>query len=261
MQLSMQRLGPLTSQVAGRPAQLSGQLDTHTDGGPAQPVVPPHCAVQLSTQVWLASQRKPPHSQAAVAQAAVPGQKYWLLAHRHTPFTHAAMPQLAQAPPLMPQAAGPCGKQGPEAELQQPAGHDAASHTQEPFTQRTPGEQAAWAPHMHTLFWQPSAPTGSHAPHATPPTPHVDGDLQVAPRQQPFGHEAPSHTHLPPTQCWPTAHCAPPPQRQEPFVHASARMPQSAHAAPPMPQLANAGMVQTLFAQQPLGQPAPLHTH
>ena len=63
-----------------------------------------------------------------------------------------------------------------------------------------------------------------------------------------------SHTHTPPTHCWPAPHAAPPPQPQVPaaqvlpFVHTT-------HAAPLLPQAAAVvGETQAPPWQQPLGQ-------
>jgi hypothetical protein len=52
-----------------------------------------------------------------------------------------------------------------------------------------------------------------HAPHVPPPVPHADGPcteygMQVAPLQQPSGHELALHTHCPVivSHAWPVAH-------------------------------------------------------
>jgi hypothetical protein len=115
----------------------------------------------------------------------------------------------------------------------------------------------------------------------------------VLPLQQPFGHEAASHTHCPPAQVWPAAHATharplephevvvsaasashppmlvqqpaqdPPPQEHEPLVHVSPE-PQAAHAAPPVPQTPDDCPVNgthVLPLQHPLGHEAASHAH
>jgi hypothetical protein len=87
--------------------------------------------------------------------------------------------------------------------LQQPLRHESASQMQAPPTQRCPAVQADPAPHEQApADEQPSATAGSHVTHAAPAAPQrdSDGDTQVAPSQQPLGHDAALHTHLPPTQ-------------------------------------------------------------
>jgi hypothetical protein len=90
----------------------------------------------------------------------------------------------------------------------------------------------------------------------SPPLPHAvtDGIMQVPPRQQPLGHELLLQTHAPLTQVVPTGQAALAPHRQVPEVasHALAeRATQLVQATPPMPQVANAGVVHTPLAQQP----------
>jgi hypothetical protein len=90
--------------------------------------------------------------------------------------------------------------------LQQPAEHVVASHEQVPFVV------------SHTPFAQDVQ--------TAPPVPHCDDDsdeyaTQVAPLQQPFGHEVESQTHWPVVllHSWPDPHAphVAPPVPQEPF--------------------------------------------
>jgi hypothetical protein len=61
--------------------------------------------------------------------------------------------------------------------LQQPLGHDVASHTQRPPAQRCPSPQGAPPPHVHVpLAEQPSLVVASHAMQALPPVPQVAVD-------------------------------------------------------------------------------------
>jgi len=80
--------------------------------------------------------------------------------------------------------------------------------------------------------------------------------------QQPFGHEVPSQTHAPLTQCLPAAQGAALPHRQAP-VAAHVLAPTGSHGTqvpPPVPQAAIEGVVHAPFAQQPLGQLSTVHT-
>ena len=87
--------------------------------------------------------------------------------------------------------------------VQQPLRHESASQMHAPLTQRCPVAQAAPAPHEQApADEQPSATAGSQVMHAAPAAPQRDSerDTQVAPSQQPLGHDAALHTHLPLTQ-------------------------------------------------------------
>lgn len=84
--------------------------------------------------------------------------------------------------------------------LQHPARHESASQMHAPPTQRWPAAQAAPAPHEQApADEQPSAAAGSQVTHAAPTAPQRDSerDTHVAPSQQPPGHDAALHTHLP----------------------------------------------------------------
>lgn len=104
---------------------------------------------------------------------------------------------------------------------QQPLGHELASQTHEPLSQRWPGSQAARPPHVQVPATHASASVGSHATHAAAPVPHASNAsvLHVLPVQQPLPHDAglqPAHApaalHPEPAQLSqsapPLPHCA-----------------------------------------------------
>jgi len=83
---------------------------------------------------------------------------------------------------------------------QQPFGHEVGSQTQAPATQRRPAPHAGPLPQAQLPDGeQRSAVSASQPTHAAPPTPQVssEGVLQVAPEQQPFGHEVRQPLQLP----------------------------------------------------------------
>jgi hypothetical protein len=85
--------------------------------------------------------------------------------------------------------------------LQQPFGHDVASHEHEPWEQCSPGLQEGPVPQRHSPpAEQLSAACPSHLTQVAPALPHVASDrrLHVAPSQQPLGHDVSSHTQSPP---------------------------------------------------------------
>ncbi len=166
--------------------------------------------------------------------------------------------------------------------LQQPFGHEVASHTHVPLAALhswpTPHAAQVEAPRPHAVFdsavehvpdtppaQQPVAQVwASHEqlplvvsqrplaqePQAAPPAPHPLADCEangthVLPLQQPFGQEVASHTQVPDEpQSWPGAHAA--------------------HAAPPVPHEegdSDAYGSQELPLQQPFGQVVASHTH
>src|SRR4051812_46377481 len=99
--------------------------------------------------------------------------------------------------------------------------------------------------------------------HAPPSLPHwesaVPGAQLLETVQQP-PQETESQTQLPPTQCWPDAHCERPPHLQVPPAQLSARIgSQAKQAAPLAPQVASALGVQLEPEQQPLGQEVAVH--
>jgi hypothetical protein len=112
-----------------------------------------------------------------------------------------AAPQLTQALPETPQLATAAVLH--VVPLQQPPRHEIASQMHAPPTQRCPAEQDGPAPHEQApADEQPSATARSHVTHAAPAAPQRESetDVQVAPSQQPPGHDATLQTHLPLTQ-------------------------------------------------------------
>jgi hypothetical protein len=86
-----------------------------------------------------------------------------------------------------------------------------------------------------------------HVPPAGPQAAVVLPGSHVLPRQQPVGHDAASHMHLPPEQTWPVPHTAPPPQVQAPLVEqVSPVVPQFVHMAPAVPHAVAEGVVHVL---------------
>jgi len=185
------------------------------------------------------------------------------------PEPHAQVPVTLQPSLVTPQATQlcPAGAQAltdaaKQVELvQQPPGHEVASHTQLPATQRWPAPHAAPPPHWHIPPEQLLAEL-PQSTQAAPPLPQLfsDGARQVLPLQQPLGQDAALQTQTPPMQRWPPAQIAPPPQLQAPLLHRSARVAsQATQLLPPFPQAAVVGDVQVAPEQQPLGQDAELH--
>ena len=124
-------------------------------------------------------------------------------------------PHAVQLPPPVPQAKA-------EGDLhtlfeQHPVAHEAALHTHEPLTQARPAVQAGPPPHEHDPAVQPSALI-PHVLQALPAVPHAaaeGGVVHRLPEQHPLGHVVPLHpVHTPALQYW---------------------IPQSVHAAPPVP--------------------------
>jgi hypothetical protein len=78
----------------------------------------------------------------------------------------------------------------------------------------------------------------------------------LLPLQQPVLQEAALHTHCPWTQTCPAPHAADDPQLHWPFAEQLSEIVGShaLQAAPPTPQVANAGPLQLAPAQQPFGQ-------
>lgn len=99
-------------------------------------------------------------------------------------------------------------------------------------------------------------PSAVQSVHARPFEPHVAGARarQTLPEQHPSGHEVASHAHAPPTQCWPGAQAAPPPQVHAPRAQPSAPTPHVTHELPVAPHaIAVGGEVQVEPEQHPPG--------
>jgi hypothetical protein len=96
-----------------------------------------------------------------------------------------------------------------------------------------------------------------HARQELPPVPHcaADGDWHAPLAQQPFGHEAASHTHDPLWHSRPAAHAGPLPHVHTPAdEHPSAFGPHAVHPVPPGPHvLAVRVVLQTDPVQHPVG--------
>lgn len=127
--------------------------------------------------------------------------------------------------------------------------------------EQQPAHVAALQP-AHTPPAHASEP--GHVVHAEPPAPHALGAVpgkHVVPLQQP-PHDVPSHTHAPPTQCWPAPHASPLPQRHAPPLQVSARTgSHAAHDAPAVPHALVVGTaLQLVPAQQPVGHEVASHT-
>ena len=164
---------------------------------------------------------------------------------RQAPFAHVSASaglHAVQAPPPVPQAERPAGRQ--LLPLQQPLGQLWAL-------------QPAHAPLLQG--W----PLGQ-ATHRAPPEPHAALSVptwQMALAQQP-AQDMPSQTQAPPEQRCPCLQPAFMPQAQLPLVQRSARLgSQAAQLVPPVPQLASEEVWQPFWAsQQPL-QLMASHTH
>ena len=131
--------------------------------------------------------------------------------------------------------------------------------------QRWPIAHAAAAPQRQAPAAEQLSDRASHTAQVEPASPHVRSDrvAQVAPWQQPLGHELASQIHRPPAQRWPPAHAAPEPHSQAPLgPHRLALLvSQPAQVAPPMPHVPKVGRLQTPAWQQPPGQEAASQTH
>ncbi len=105
----------------------------------------------------------------------VASHTHWPLPLHSWPVAHAAQ----VAPPVPHDAldSEPYGSQVPVLPpLQQPLGHDVASHTQTPPRQRFPEGQAGPLPHVQVPLAHVSVVVGSHAAHVPPLAPHDDVD-------------------------------------------------------------------------------------
>lgn len=145
------------------------------------------------------------------------------------------------------------------APVQQPFGQLAALQTQAPLEQRWPTPHELPLPHAHwPAAVQVSVAFGSQVPQAAPAGAHAVAEraVQTLPEQQPVGQLAALHTHAPFEHSWPAAHAAPVPHAHAPeLLQRSLRaVSQAAHAAPPAPQVGNAGVVHAAPWQHPPGQ-------
>jgi hypothetical protein len=205
--------------------QPPGQLDAlHTQAPPTQARPAPQAALDPHLQV-------PPEQVSVLVRSQLP--------HDPPPVPQVAVLFVLHTPPE-----------------QHPFGHEFASQTHAPLTQRCPLAHAAPPPHEQPPAVQPSATVVLQVVHPLPPAPQevTPAVSQVLPLQQPDPHDVGSQVQEPLTQCCPAVHAAPEPHAQLPEdEHESARRGSHAtQAAPPAPQAsAVAGLVQTLPLQQP----------
>jgi hypothetical protein len=150
-------------------------------------------------------------------------------------------PHLIQPPPNAPHALVDRAVQA--LPLQQPIGHEVASHAQAPPTQCCPIAHGAPAPQAHAPFLHESARTGSHGTHIDPPAPQAptDGIVHALPAQQPVVQVCAQPEHTPALQVWPAPH--------------------GLHAAPMVPHAVGEGVVQAFPLQHPVGQEVASHVH
>jgi hypothetical protein len=83
---------------------------------------------------------------------------------------------------------------------QQPVGHEVASQMHLPPEHTWPLPHAAAPPHVQAPLVEQPSPVVPQSVHMPPAVPHAmaEGVVHVVPVQQPVGHDAMSHTHLPP---------------------------------------------------------------
>jgi hypothetical protein len=99
---------------------------------------------------------------------------------------------------------------------------------------------------------------------ARPPLPQALSSLpswQAPPAQHPFGHDVPSQTQAPATQCSPAPHGAPLPHWQVPVAEQLSVVvgSQATQATPPTPQVARPRGTHTPVAQHPAGHEVASH--
>jgi hypothetical protein len=176
----------------------------------------------------------------------------------HTPAVHMPVLHAAHAAPPVPH----CDVDVPSSQvvpLQHPLGQDVGLQVHVPPTQAWPFAQAEPVlPQVHVPVAVQVSEVMPQSTHIVP-RPHVvtDGVEQVAPRQQPEGHEPPLHMQVPPEHSCPAPHDGFVPHRHSPELeHVSEAVPlHAAQAAPPFPQLAVVlPPRQVAPEQQPLGQ-------
>ena len=212
--------------------------------------------------------------QESALQTHWPPRHCWVSAHegplpqRQAPATQESLAiplQVVQAPPPIPQS--PTDGTAQALLRQQPFGHDCALQTHWLLLQRCPTAHCAPLPQRQPWAVQTVERVASQAAQATPLVPQVISDdmVQVAPAQQPIGHDAALQTQAPATQRWPAPQAAPMPHAHLPARQESATLAlQATQAAAPVPQFISVGiMLQVLPAQQPMqlfGLQAPRQT-
>jgi hypothetical protein len=176
----------------------------------AAPPLPQLVATVPGRQVLLAQQ---PLGHEVRSQTHAPPTQRCPAPHGAPPAPHWQAPVVEQRSALLAAHARQVAPPIPQASIvvgvlqvlpvQQPLGQEKASHTQAPATQRCPATHAAPAPHAQLpAARQLSAVAMSQVTQTAPAAPQrvSDRDTQVAPSQQPVGHDAALHTQRPPTQ-------------------------------------------------------------
>jgi hypothetical protein len=234
----------------------------------AAPSTPQCCRIDAMQAVPV----QQPAGQLAAVQAHLPDTHCWPAAHT-APVPHSQVPvdehvspvspQSWHAPPPVPQNDGVCRHAVP---LQQPPGHDAASHVHSPWTQCWPEPQAGPDPHAHApVALQLSVVIVAHPTHCEPaparPQWANDGVVQAVPLQQPPGQDAAVQTQAPSTHCWPAAHVWPSaPHTHSPYwLHVSAVRSHDWQEA--QPQFASERARHSSPWQQPCGHVVTSQTH
>lgn len=166
----------------------------------------PHAATSVPAKQLVPEQQ--PFGHDVLSQTQAPPTHRFLRGHagpaphRQKPAAEqvsAVIPHVEHVLPPEPQFASEWARQ--VLPSQQPLGHEVALHTQLPEAQTCPGPQAGPAPHAHAPApVQASATVAAHVVQAPPAEPQRarDGETQVAPSQQPVGHEVASQMHAPP---------------------------------------------------------------
>jgi hypothetical protein len=156
---------------------------------------PPGHDVESHTQLpplqrWPLAQANPaPQSQTPATQESAPMPHGW---HRLPGVLHALVEVIVQTLPM-----------------QQPFGHEVASHTHAPPEQRCPPVHRVFPPHVHAPLTQPSARVESHAMQPEPGMPQavtLGVGLHVGPEQHPPQLVVLQPEHAPPEQLWPPGH-------------------------------------------------------
>jgi hypothetical protein len=162
----------------------------------------------------------------------------------HVPVVHPSDTvgsHVTQPPPIAPQALIDIGAHA--LPLQQPIGHDVASHVHAPPTQCCPIAHGPPAPQAHAPPLHESARTGSQGTHMDPPAPQAptEGIVQALPAQQPVVQVWAHPEHTPALHVWPAPH--------------------GVHAAPIVPHAVGEEAVQALPLQHPVGHDVASQVH
>ncbi len=237
------------------PPQLQRPLVHPSDALGSHEAQAPPIAPQLVAAIAAhTSPSQQPDVQEVASQAQRPELQCWPgrhagpIPHPHAPLAeHASLSEgshATQLAPATPQVV--MARRRHVAPSQHPEGHDVASQTQSPTTQRCPALHADASPHAQAPSMpHPSARSASQARQAEPSAPHAVGERgkQDAPEQHPSAQLA----ALQPEQT-PAAHICP-------VGHAEHARPALPHAALSLPGR------HTLPAQQPDAHETASQTH